>query len=83
MEQWILVMALMSGSQVGGPIVELGPMPFEVCIKVAGAMERTSRGAIFAGCTVNTTVAKEHNHDKDHHEKDNENDNDAEEPEQH
>jgi len=81
MEQYILVMALMSGSQVGGPIVELGPMPFEVCIKVAGAMERTSRGAIFAGCTVK--VAKEHDHED--HEKDNAEDNDsaAEEPERH
>jgi len=81
MEQYILVMALMSGSQVGGPMVELGPMPFDVCIKVAGAMERTSRGLIFAGCTVS---AKEHDHDKDH-EKDNEKDNDsaAEEPERH
>ena len=75
-------MALMSGSQVGGPIVELGPMPFEVCIKVARAMEKTSRGAIFAGCTVK--VAKEHDHDKDH-DKDHEEDNDsaAEEPERH
>jgi len=80
MEQWILVMALMSGSQVGGPIVELGPMPFEVCIKVAGAMERTSRGAIFAGCTV--TVAKEQDHDKDKDHEEN-NDNAAAEPEQH
>jgi hypothetical protein len=78
MEQWILVMAMMSGAQVGGPIVELGPMPFEVCIKVAGAMERTSRGMIFAGCTA--AVAKEHDHDKDHEE---DNDSAAEEPERH
>jgi hypothetical protein len=77
MEQWILVAALMSGSQVGGPVVELGPMPFEVCIKVAKAMEITSHGLIFAGCTIKA-VAKEHDHEKDP-----ENHNDNEEPEQH
>jgi hypothetical protein len=65
MEQWILVMALMAGNQMGGRIVELGPMQsMELCLKVAYAIELTSKGEIFAGCTV-TSAAKEPDHESD------------------